>query len=98
MRIELNSGGLSSGVAIADFRSDFDSLLGKARKTVSSFQTIRSFTYNMNGGVGILQDAVSQIESRLAVEEEKVTALEQVQKKADAFIEYVKQTDLKVGG
>ncbi len=98
MRIELNSGGLSSGVAIADFRSDFDSLLGKARKTVSSFQTIRSFTYNMNGGVGVLQDAVSQIESRLAVEEEKVTALEQVQKKADAFIEYVKQTDLKVGG
>lgn len=98
MRIELNAGGLSSGVAIADFHSDFDLLLRKARKTVSSFQTIKSFTYNMNGGVGILQDAVNQIESRITAEETKVAVLEQVQKKTNDFIEHVKQTDLKVSG
>lgn len=97
MRIELNSGGLSSGAAICDFQSDFNAMISKSKKVVSSFQKITSFANNMNGGVGSLQNAVNQIESRRAVEEEKVNALEQLHTKADNFIEYVRETDRKTG-
>ena len=49
MRIELNSGGLSSGAEVIDFQSDFDSLIDRTRRMVSSFQKIKSFANNMNG-------------------------------------------------
>ncbi len=98
MRIEINSGGLSSGTAFLDFQSDFDHLIDRSKKIVSSFQTIKSFANNMNGGIGNLQNAVEQIESKRNTEEAKVNALNGIKNKANSFVEMTRQVDLNVCG
>ena len=98
MRIELNSGDLTSGTAVLDFQSDFDYLIDRSRKMVSSFQTIKNFANNMNGGIGNLQNAVDQIGSRASTEESKINALRNIKGKANSFIEVARQIDLNVSG
>lgn len=97
MRIELNSGGLSSGAAMLDFRSDLDSLIDRSQRMISGFQTIRSFANNMNGGIGDLQNAVDQIESRASTEETKTNALDSIRSRSDSFMELARKVDLNVG-
>lgn len=96
MRIELNSGGLGSRATISSFQTDFSSLISKSRKMVSSFQAVKNFTYNINGGVGALQSAVDQIESRITIEKTKTAGLEAIEKKANSFLELAQQIDLNV--
>lgn len=96
MRIELNSGGLLSGIAVQDFQSDFDSLIDRSRRMISSFQAVKNFTYNMNGGIGNLQSAVDQIDARTSNEESKTNGLEGIQRKANSFIELTRKVDEKV--
>lgn len=98
MRIELNSGGLSAGAIVHEFQSDFDFLVFKSRKMVSAFQTIKSFTSNINGGIGSLQEAVDIISSRAQHDDTKSGVLESVQRKANGFVELARRIDLDVGG
>lgn len=98
MRVELNSGGLLSGIAVQDFQSDFDSLIDRSRRMISSFQAVKNFTYNMNGGVGNLQSAVDQIDARTSNEESKTNGLEGIQRKANSFIELTRKVDEKACG
>ena len=98
MRIELNSGGLASGAIIHEFQSNFDSLVSGSRKMVAAFQTIKSFTSNINGGIGSLQEAVDRISSRAQHDDSKSGVLESVQRKANSFVELARRIDLDVGG
>lgn len=98
MRIELNSGGLASGAIIHECQSNFDSLVSGSRKMVAAFQTIKSFTSNINGGIGSLQEAVDRISSRAQHDDSKSGVLESVQRKANSFVELARRIDLDVGG
>lgn len=98
MRIELNSGGLSSGAIVHEFQSSFDVLVHKSQGVVSAFQTLKSFSDNMNGGAGCLQSAIDQISSRIQVDETKSSHLESINQQATGFIELARKVDLEVGG
>jgi len=96
MRIELNSGGLGGSAVISGFQTDFSSLISKSRRVVSSFQVVKTFSNHMNGGIGSLQNAVDQIDSRMQQEEAKADALKTAQKKSEDFLELVHTIDEKV--
>lgn len=98
MRIELNAGGLCGMASISSMQSDINSLLSKSNSLMASFQRVKNFAYNMNGGVGNLGNAVNQIESRISFEESRITALQEVDKKSNGFIELAIATDINVGG
>lgn len=98
MRIELNAGGLGGMASIPSMQTDVSSLLSKSSSLLASFQGVKNFAYNMNGGVGSLENAVNQIESRISFEESRITALQEVNKKSNGFIELAIATDIKVGG
>ena len=98
MRIELNSGGLSTGAIVHEFQSDFNSLIHGSRRIVSAFQAIKAFTSNINGGVGSLLEAVDQLSIRAQHDDIKSAALENTQRKATSFIELARRIDLDVGG
>ncbi|MCR4645638.1 MAG: hypothetical protein K5695_09560 [Oscillospiraceae bacterium] len=96
MRIELNAGGLSNGAAISTFQSDFGAMAGRTRKMVQSFQQVRNYAYHMNGGVGILQDAVDDISARITQDEGRTEAIEAAVRKADDFVDLAKKVDKSV--
>ena len=96
MRIELNSGGLGGISTISNMQESIDSLLQKSEALVSALQSIRSYTYSMNGGVGILQDAVSNLDARLQAEEAKKSSLTSTKTKIGSFMEYVVKIDAQV--
>ena len=98
MRIELNTGGLSSGAVISGFQTDFSSLQSKSQSMISAFQAVKSFVHSMNGGVGTLQGAVDQISSRQSSEDAKSSKLNEVASKANGFVELSRRIDLEVGG
>jgi len=96
LRIELNSGGLSNGVAISDYRTNVDLLIKKSNRMVSAFQTVTSRSYNMNGGVGTLQGAVDKIENRIRSDINRTSQIESVERKSSEFIELALRTDIEV--
>ncbi len=70
MHIEINSGGLS-GITIAEYQSNMSNLISDAEKVISSFKAVSNYTYALSGGAGNLQDAISDISSRVQHEIEK---------------------------
>lgn len=97
MRIELNYGGLFSGTSVKDLQKDIKNLIKKSDNTIDGFKKIKTFAYNMNGGVGCLQDAVDQIDARINAEETKKSNLIDVQNKVDHFLNNTRRTDKEVG-
>lgn len=95
MRIELNAGGLGGTAAISGFHTDYSGLISKSKKALSVFQVVRQQSYNMNGGIGNLQSAVNEIETRISAEEAKVAAIETVEKKTNSFLELAIKTDIQ---
>lgn len=96
MRIELNSGGLGSVASILNMQSDISNLLGKSDAFLSALRSVKNYTYNMNGGVGLLQRAVDSIEDRFGKEETRKSNLFNVQTKINRFIELVSTIDKDV--
>ena len=96
MRIELNSGGLGSGASIESMQSNISALIGRSNALLSAFNNIKTYTYNMNGGVGNLQDALSDVESRIQTEENCIDNLDAASEKIDSFIELTHQIDTSV--
>lgn len=86
MRIELNSGGLGSLVSISSVQLDISALIDKSEFLLSTFRSIKSYTYNMNGGVGNLQDALGQVEKRIQTEEQRRTSLGETNTKIKRYI------------
>lgn len=96
MRIELNACGLSSMASIASMQTDINSLLSKSSSLMTSFQSVRNFVYNMNGGVGLLQSAVDSIDARIEQEETKKSNLANTLIKLNSFVELVNTTDVAI--
>ncbi|MBR3630290.1 MAG: hypothetical protein IKN55_07460 [Oscillospiraceae bacterium] len=98
MRIELNYGGLGSIMSVSTMQEHLERLLGRSESVVSSLKTVRSYVYNMNGGVGVLQDALGDIEQRLTREDAVNGNLKQTQQQVSSFLETARKTDLAVAG
>lgn len=96
MRIELNSGGLCSSASISSMQSDVYALIGKSESLLSAFKAIKSYAYNMNGGVGNLQNALGEVDTRIQTEEQRQTSLGETNTKIKSFIELTRSVDLSV--
>ena len=92
MRIEINSqkGGIAT---ISGFQTDYTALLNETNSVIDALNRMKSYSYSMNGGLGVLQNAVGDIDSRIQAEESKRTALQAAQQKCNNFITLVSQTD-----
>lgn len=69
MRIEIMGGSSSGTSTISGLHMDFDSLLTETDSVIDALNKLKSFSYNMSGGIGILQDAVGNVDGRLQAEE-----------------------------
>ena len=95
MHIEINAGGLGE-ITIVDYQSNMSNLISDAEKVISSFKAINNSTYELSGGVGTLQNAVSDISSRVQQEIEKKEAAIEVQRKSNDFLELANRVDKSV--
>lgn len=93
MRIELNAGGLSGGIAIHTFQNDLSKVTKKIDNVVSAFQTVKNKTNALTGGVGQLGGAISGLESRLKTETQKQEKVQVVQEKVSSFIDLALKID-----
>lgn len=96
MHIEINAGGLGGSFTISEFQSNMSSYISSAENVISNFKTINTSTYELNGGVGNLQEAVSNISARIQAEEEKKEAAIIVQQKAKDFLDLAVRVDNQV--
>lgn len=97
MRIEINSqkGGIAT---ISGFQTDYTALLNETDSVIDALNRMKSYSYSMNGGLGVLQNAVGDIDSRIQAEESKRTALQTAQQKCNNFFTLVSQTDNSCAG
>ena len=72
------------------------SLISDAEKVISSFKAVSNSTYELSGGAGNLQSAISDISSRVQHEIEKKEAAINVQKKSNDFLELANRIDKSV--
>ena len=96
MRIEISAGGLSGGIAASAFQSDMKRYINKTDGMISSFKAVQSKTYNLNGGVGNLSDALSDVSRRISMEENRKRGAETVQNKSNDFFELAVRVDKDV--
>ena len=96
MHIEISAGGLRGGVAVASFQSGMKSYISGTDSMISSFKAVASKTYNLNGGVGRLSEAVVQVNSRVSTEESRKNGAETVQRKANDFLDLAIRIDKSV--
>ncbi len=96
MHIEINSGGLFGGASINDFQFDLNKFIGTSNDILSAFKTVQNTTQNLNGGVGVLRDALEQIGERIREEERKIEAAIEVQQKTIEFVSLVNRVDKQV--
>lgn len=98
MRLELNTGSrMFTGADIHDFQKDISSLISSSEEMVSRLKKINSLTYSLNGGVGVLENAIEQINYRIEEENEKIDTLKEIQTKASSFADLVISVDKEVG-
>ena len=98
MRIELNSGGLEGTASLSTMQTEITALLNGADAFLSALKFIKSHTYNVNGGVGSLQGALDEVESRIQSAEVASSNLKAAKSKIGSFIELTKTVDLTVSG
>ena len=96
MHIEINAGGLSAGIAVAEYQLNMSGFISDAEDVISSFKAVRTQTYDLSGGVGSLQDAVDELNERIRREEEKLRAAEDVRQKSNDFLELAIRVDQQV--
>lgn len=96
MRIEIIGGSSSGTSTITGLHTDFDSLLTETDSVIEALNKLRSFSYNMSGGIGILQNAVGNVEGRLQAEENKKNAISSAKDKCRSFLQLVSTIDMQV--
>lgn len=96
MRIEISSGGIGNGASVINFQADLRSFISNSDEMISSFKAVKNNTYNLSGGVGNLQGALDNVQSRISAEEtSKANAIE-VQSKANGFLDLANRVDAQV--
>lgn len=96
MHIEISAGGLSGGIAVSSFQSGMKKYISGTDGMISSFKAVRTATYNLNGGVDRLAGAVNQVSARERTEENRKSGAENVQAKANSFLDLAVRVDKQV--
>ncbi len=92
MRIEIHAGGFG----IPTYQSNMSGFLSDADSVISSFKTVSSKVYDLNGGVGNLQGAVDELSARIHQEEQKREAAAAARQKSNDFLDLAIRVDKQV--
>jgi len=93
MRIELNAGGLGGLVAIAEFGFSVEALDDDIDAMISSFQAVKNAVYNLEGGIGNLDEAVDSLQKRIYTEENKKHNLSDLSVRFNDFLDLAVSID-----
>lgn len=96
MHIEINAGGLSAGIAVAEYQLNMSGFISDTEDVIASFKAVTARTYDLSGGVGSLYGAVEELDARIRREEEKLLAAEDVRQKSNDFLELAIRVDQQV--
>ena len=96
MHIEINAGGLGTGLAVGEFQLNMAGFISDAESMISCFKTVQNDALSLSGGVGNLQGAVDEISQRIRQEEDKLDSAVTVQNKANDFLELAVRVDQQV--
>lgn len=96
MRIEINAGGLDGAIAISEYQSNISSFVASTESMISSFKAVTSATYNLSGGVGNLQEALDNINTRIQNEEDKKSDAIAIRQKSNDFLNLAVRVDKQV--
>lgn len=96
MHIEINNGGLAAAASINDFQDYLTDFISRSEDILSSFKTVQNTTYNLNGGVGSLREAVENIGQRITEERERINHAKETLKKTVEFTINTVNTDKHV--
>ena len=96
MHIEISAGGLNGGMAVSSFQSNMNRYINKTSSIISSFKAVQSRVYNLNGGVGNLSAALSQVSARISTEESRKRGAETVQDRSNDFLDLAVRVDKSV--
>lgn len=97
MRIEISSGSFGDA-AVSELQSNFATYINDAESIISSFKTVKESTIGLNGGVGNLQGALDNVDSRIQYEDNKLQEAKNVQNKVNEFISLAARVDDSVSG
>ncbi len=96
MHIEINAGGLSAGIAVAEYQLNMAGFISEAEDVISSFKAVTGRTYALSGGVGLLQEAVDELNLRIQREEKILRAAQEVRQESNDFLELAMRVDQQV--
>ncbi len=96
MRIEINSGGIDAAVAVSEYQLNASSFSKGIDSIISCFKAIKTETYNLSGGIGNLQGALDEINTRIAAEEERKNNADTIRKKTNDFLDLAIKVDNQV--
>lgn len=95
VRIEIiNNSNAANSLSVLN--ENLSAMISQSEATLSSLQTIKQFSYSMNGGVGSLQNAVDSVSSRMEQEETTKNNLIAVRTKLEEFLTTVQTIDAEV--
>ena len=96
MRIEINSGGLSTGCTLGLLHEDLEHSIQRTERLLDALTALRRYTYTVNGGVGSLQNALNDINSSIVREEQHLSNMNDADRRVEQFVVYTRQTDQRV--
>ena len=96
-RIEISTD-ILGGAAVSELKSSLASFIGDAEDIISGFKTVKNSTLGLNDGVGNLQEALDNVESRVRTEENQVQDAKNVSDKINDFVLLAVRTDEAVSG
>lgn len=82
--------------SLSVLNENLSAMISQSETTLSSLQTIKQFSYSMNGGVGSLQNAVDFVSNRMEQEETTKNNLIAVRTKLEEFLTTVQTIDAEV--
>ena len=96
MRIELNSGGLDGLISIESYQMNMNGYITGAEYVAESFVAVQKATQNLNGGIGVLQDAFTAIGVRHQIEVDRKENAERIFQETNSFLDLASQIDKQV--
>lgn len=96
MRIEINSGGLSTGCTLGVLHDNLEHSIDHTERLLNSLRQVRSYTYTINGGVGALQPALDDINRSIFREEIHLSNMKAADAAVEHFVQYTHRVDRQV--
>ena len=96
MRIEISAGGMG-GISLHQSQMDMNQFIADADSVIAKFIAVKNKAYSLPGDIGDLENAVSNLNTRITIEEEKKTKAIEVKNKTNSFLDLAQRVDKQVG-